>query len=124
MFLPSVSFGWCHVDPPQQLPVAREFAESEYVFIGEIQSEKNVEEFGSGYLDGTIYTLIVHGQFKGPKSDTVSLFSENSSGSFPMVSGKTYIVFAYKIPGGHSVDPCGNTTFIENGLQTLKKLRK
>jgi hypothetical protein len=46
---------------------------------------------------------------RGKVSCTVELFSENSSGRFPMTVGTTYVVFAYRALGRTMVDSCGNS---------------
>jgi hypothetical protein len=63
--------------------------------------------------EGTQYTLRVEQLFKGRARKTVVLFSENTSGRFPMDVGEKYLVFVYRSEYKHraifAVDNCGNS---------------
>jgi hypothetical protein len=90
--------------------VEAEFQRSPVVAIARVISERQVpEERGSGALDGTLYTLRIQESFRGQARGRLAVFSENSSGRFPMEKGGTYIVFLYDQGGRLSADNCGNS---------------
>ena len=99
------ALGYCgrgHRSPEQ------EYRESERVFVGRVMSEKATPESG-GYYEGTTYLLAVGELLRGTPAKTTSIFSENSSGRFPMEVGKRYLIFAYEEQGRLMVDSCGNS---------------
>jgi hypothetical protein len=109
VFVSPDSFAWCKLDPPRKPSVREEYKDSAMVLVGNVVSERVIDDFGHGYVDGNIYTLKVTEQFKGAHREAVEVFSENSSGRYPMEKSIPYLVFAYAIPGGLAIDPCGNS---------------
>jgi hypothetical protein len=103
-----------------------EAQKSQLVFVGKVIAQENTPE-SQPYLEGTTYTLHVTEVLRGKKSEIVHIFSENSSGRFPMVVGKTYLVFAYIDSGRLQIDNCGSSgelTDRENILRQLKQQRR
>lgn len=85
------------------------------------------EEFtpeSKNHLDGTTYPVQVEEVLHGSHAKTVKLFSENSSGRFPMRVGATYLVFAYEELGRLQVDNCGNSGELSEKTETLAALRR
>jgi len=106
--------------------VTEEYANSQSVFIGKVITEKDVPE-SDNYYDGKNYTVQVQEVFKGNPTNPVVLFSENSSGRFPMTEGKTYVIFLYYESGRYQIDSCGNSGLLsekEVALHSLRQLRK
>jgi hypothetical protein len=99
------SFGFC----PQPNPtVACEFLNSDAVFVGTVHSVRQVPPRGKEY-DGWLYSLAVQELFRGPSSKTIAVFTENSSGSFPLDVGKQYLLFASEVNGHLEIYNCGNS---------------
>jgi hypothetical protein len=106
--------------------VSEEYANSQSVFIGKIIEEQDVPESGN-YYDGKNYTVQVQRTFKGTPSNPVVIFSENSSGRFPMTVGKTYIIFLHYELGRYQIDNCGNSGLQsekQDIVQSLRQLRE
>ena len=79
------------------------------------------------YYDGHNYTVQVHEVFKGNPTNTVVIFSENSSGRFPMSVGSTYILFVYYELGRYQIDSCGNSGLLsekQNVVQNVRQLKQ
>jgi hypothetical protein len=70
------------------------------VFVGTVRSEHN-ESAEEKYFDqnGVRYTVRVDEVLRGRPPKTVLLFSENSSGRFPMQVGTKYLLFVYRDHG-------------------------
>jgi len=88
--------------------IEQEYRDSAVVLRGRAVSEKSVPKAGATE-EGTLYTLSVTEPLKGKVSKTIQVFSENSSGRFPMSSGEQYLVFASSEQGRLSIDNCGNS---------------
>ena len=97
--------------------VPAEYARSKVVALGGVVGEQRVPEY-EGLLDGTVYTVRVQEMFRGQASRTISVFSENSSGRFPMKKGQLYILFLYSQGGRLSADYCGNSG-LASGKQSV-----
>jgi hypothetical protein len=110
LLVPTSVFGYCPAHPD----ISTEFQESEFVFLGEVASEEPVEENGDFY-DGINYTLTITEQFKGAHKNSFIVFSENSSGRFPMEKGVGYLIFTSRqsvlLADGpaFAVSNCGNS---------------
>jgi hypothetical protein len=71
-----------------------EFRHSQAVLIGTVGSERNIPDPGNpGFWTGTVYKLKVDALLKGTVGDSVEVFSENSSGRFPLTVGSRYVLF-------------------------------
>ena len=112
--------------------VDEEFKSSTVVIVGEVISTKDVLEPG-GFIKGTFYTVRVAEILKGNPSKRVELYSENSSGRFPMKVGVSYLIFTYEgnfegIEGRRlAIDNCGNSGTLkeaEKALSTARKLKE
>ena len=91
-------------------------------------SERNVPDPDAPeFIGGTIYEVRIQESFRGTLQGTVEVFSENSSGKFPMESGKSYLLFLYRQEERLSADPCGNSGLAstkKDVLATVRALRK
>jgi hypothetical protein len=103
--------------------IKEEFADSDSIFIGKVLNKKNVPESG-GYYEGDEYTVQVKEVFKGNPNKETIIFSENSSGRFPMEIGKTYVIFLHQKLGWDQIDNCGNSGLKSEKEDTLKTLRQ
>jgi len=103
--------------------IREEYADSESVFIGKVLKKKDVPESG-GYYEGDEYTVQVKEIFKGKPNKKINIFSENSSGRFPMEIGKTYIIFLHTELGRHQINNCGNSGLQSEKQDIIKALRQ
>jgi hypothetical protein len=109
--------------------VGEEFTNSAVVIVGRVISAKDVMESG-GFIGGTLYSIQVAEVFKGSSPETIELYSENSSGRFPMAVGTSYLIFAYKavFEGVESqnlaIDNCGNSGTLKQSKEALMIVRK
>jgi hypothetical protein len=86
-------------------------------------SEEATPESG-GYYEGTTYSLAIDEALHGARAKTVSIFSENSSGRFPMAAGTSYLIFADEEQGRLMVDNCGNSGELSKKAAALSAIRK
>ncbi|HET7024703.1 MAG TPA: hypothetical protein VFI39_05820 [Gemmatimonadales bacterium] len=71
------------------------------------------------WLDGTTYIVRVERRFRGALPKHLELFSENSSGRFPMDSGAVYLLFISRAFGRLVVDNCGNSGLLSTSAPAL-----
>jgi hypothetical protein len=99
--------------------VAEEFAEADYVFIAEVTAGR-LDRFDNDpdSFEGIEYSVRSLKTFKGEPPALMILFSENSTGRFPMMLGGWYLVFVgppmstgFDDPDRRelSVDNCGHS---------------
>ena len=109
--------------------VGEEFTNSAVVIVGKVVSTRDVPEAG-GFIRGTFYTIQVAEVLKGSSAKTVELYSENSSGRFPMQVGVSYLLFAYEgvfegVQGSHlAIDASGNSGTLKQSKRALAIVRK
>jgi hypothetical protein len=109
--------------------VEPEFKTSAIVFVGKVTSAKEVPS-RVGLIRGTFYSVKVAQTLKGNPSNRVELYSENSSGRFPMRIGVQYLVFAdygiFEAISGKrlAINNCGNSAPLSKALAILRKLTK
>jgi hypothetical protein len=101
----------------------QEYENSSVVFVGRVISKESTSE-SKNYLDGITYSVSVQEILRGASARTFRLFSENSSGRFPMRVSATYLVFAYEALGRLTVDNCGNSGELSEKAELLSVLRK
>ena len=120
-----VAFGACLLD---DYSVPAEYARSVAVVQAVAISERSVPDPKEPeFIGGTIYKVRVEESFRGELHGTVELFSENSTGRFPMETNKLYLLFLYREDGQLSADPCGNSGLASektNALATVRELSK
>jgi hypothetical protein len=103
--------------------VACEFLNSDAVFVGAVVSVKVAPARGDEY-QGWLYDLTVQQLFRGPQTKTIHVFTENSSGRFPLDLGKRYLIFAYEYDGRLEIDNCGNSALVSAAELSLRELPK
>src|SRR5688572_26227523 len=98
----------------QHPSVEQEFNTSKCVFVGEVIKATNIVEPGD-FIHGTYYTIRVEERLKGSPPREVEIYSENSSGRFPLRIGVRYLVFCFEatfegIKGSRwAINNCGNS---------------
>ena len=105
--------------------VRYEYSHSNAVFLGTVLSAKLAPaEDSAGFLDGSVYKVRTDKILRGKLPDTVDIFSENSSGRFPMEVGQQYLLFVYSDLGRIMVDNCGNSGPVAETSSVLKQIRQ
>jgi hypothetical protein len=94
------------------------------VFIGTVVSERYEPPTKEWDQEGTTYTVRVDERLHGPLPQTVQLFSENSSGRFPMEVKTKYLLFVYSERGRTMVDNCGNSEVHSVSSPKLLEVRR
>ena len=106
-----------------RLSVEREYNKSSGVLIGRVIGSRAVPE-SRGYLEGTVYSVRVEESLHGELPDTVEVFSENTSGRFPLDLGTRYLLFVYTNLGRTMIDNCGNSGPVSSTTEGLKRVRR
>ncbi len=114
------AFAVCFFGHPS---LEQEYQNSTMIFVGRVTSEEFTPE-SKNYLDGTTYSVQVEEVLRGSPGKTVKLFSENSSGRFPMEVGAAYLVFVHEELDRLAVDYCGNSGKLPEKAESLATLRK
>jgi hypothetical protein len=108
--------------------VEAEYARSVAVVVAEVVSQRNAADAEDDKSYGGVsYKLKIKESFRGSRLGTVDVFSENSSGRFPMETGKAYILFLYEEQGRLSADNCGNSGLVsqkQDVMATLHNITK
>ncbi len=114
------------VCPEPHPKVCAEFFKSDAVFVGTVLTERTVPERERAY-DGWVYRLRVRQTFRGAVRDILEVFTENSSGRFPLVVGETYLLFASVDEGRLTIDNCGNSgplSQLQNLIPQIRKIKR
>jgi hypothetical protein len=119
-----MAFAWCEDYPD----VRNEFFENELVFTGKVISEEKVHQIND-FFDGIYYEIQIIDVFRGSPKETVTVFSENSSGRFPMEVGQSYLVFTSIEPqeyvkDTYAISNCGNSGKIHERQEALKAIKQ
>ena len=110
--------------------VKQEFKTSALVFVGQVTSARDVAVRSTAITGGTFYSVDVVEVLKGRPPQKLELYSENSSGRFPMDVGVRYVIFAdYGVFEGIrgqqlAVSNCGNSAPLPEGQKTLETVRR
>jgi hypothetical protein len=102
--------------------VRSEFVKSLAVVTGTVVGERVTPEHKDRY-EGVTYTVNLQDPFRGRASPTFELFSENSSGRFPMIKGMEYLLFIYDYKDVLAVDNCGNSGLLTERQKELDAVR-
>jgi hypothetical protein len=122
LLLPTLpSLGYC----PQPDPtVACEFLNSDAVFIGTVISARAVSPRGSAEIEGWLYSLTVQELFRGPRTRTIRVFTEDANTRFPLDVGKKYLLFAGGSGGRLGIDCCGNSAELPKAQEAIRELHR
>jgi hypothetical protein len=77
---------------------------------------------GGTWIDGTYYTVTISSVEYGLAAKDVILFSENSSGRFPMVLNESYLLFVSSCEGVQYIDAKGNSGPLRKRLDVLRRV--
>jgi hypothetical protein len=115
-----------------QPAVEAEFKSSIWVVVGCVTHSETVSEDGD-FIRGTFFTVRIAEVLKGAPPELIELYSENSSGRFPMEIGEPYLLFLsdQSFAGIHglrlAVDSAGNSNRVgvaTRALDVARVLRK
>ncbi len=126
VMLAAQAFGYCDGFPT----IAQEFKTSEVVFTGRVTGAREVAVQRESITGGTFYTVEVADVLKGAPPHRVRLYSENSSGRYPMRVGQRYLIFgdygAFEGIRGQqlAVNNCGNSASLPEANETLETVRR
>jgi hypothetical protein len=105
--------------------VSSEYKSSQEVIASRVLTAKQLPPTNDNYfLEGTTYRVMVEKSYKGSPSRTLSVFSENSSGRFPMKIGHRYLLFLYQDRGRYQVDNCGNSDELARSSRKITELER
>jgi hypothetical protein len=105
--------------------VGEEYRGSKAVVLARVVGQREVPETGDGfYFDATIYRIRIERAFQGSIDADAEIFSENSSGRFPMVVGSKYLLFIYERHDRLLVDYCGNSGLLSRRGKELRELER
>ena len=105
--------------------VASEYKMSQAVISARVLIAKRVPPTRDDYfLDGTMYLVTVQKSYKGNPADTITIFSENSSGRFPLQIGHEYLLFLYHDHGRYQVDNCGSSDEMAKASDRITEVEK
>ncbi len=113
------SFGFC---PKPDPTVSCEFLDADAVFVGTVASARSVPPRGED-LGGWLYGLTVQELFRGPRTTTIEVFTENSSGRLPLEVAKQYLLFADEFDGRLTITNCGNSAEVSKAQNAIRELR-
>jgi len=117
--LPNTATAACLLD---DYSVRGEYERSAAVLTGQVISERPVAESRS-YYDGVVYTVNVQAVYQGDIHGLVDIFSENSSGRFPMPPHGHYVLFVSRTGDRLMVDNCGNSGLLSEKTEVLRALK-
>ncbi len=114
----SVAFAAC----PNGWPtISDEYNDSAMVLVGNVVAHTSTSAKGDFY-DGDTYTVVPVRTFKGNPGARINLFSENTSGRFPMNVNRDYVLFVYEQSGQLMVDNCGNSDVLPHANNALTQI--
>jgi hypothetical protein len=98
--------------------ISEEYRSTHIVLVGRVVAHAKTPAKGDFY-DGDTYTVIPLRVLKGNPASKVTLFSENSTGRFPLDAHREYLLFAYRNGGRLMVDNCGNSDVMPHAENAL-----
>ena len=106
--------------------VKKEYRISKFVLIGKVVADRKTTAGpkDDDFLDGDTYEIVPIRSFKGQTNSRLDVFSENSSGRFPMEMNGKYLLFLYEDQGRLIVDNCGNSDLISDAKKAAAEVAK
>lgn len=77
---------------------------------------------GGTWVDGTYYTVSVSSTQYGSAAKKIRVFSENSSGRFPIFLNQSYLLFISACDGVQYIDAKGNSGPLRSRMDTLRQV--
>ena len=104
--------------------VAEEYRTAKAVVLATVRTERLIPSADKEFYDGTLYRISVDKAFHGKLGSEAEIFSENSSGRFPMTVGRRYLLFIYSARGRMQVDYCGNSGLLSERGKELQQVEQ
>lgn len=104
--------------------VAEEYKSAKAVVVATVLAERLIPSPDNEFYDGTLYRVRVDKVFRGNLGDEIEIFSENSSGRFPMTVGAKYLLFTHMVSGQMQVDYCGNSGLFSKRGKELRQVAR
>jgi hypothetical protein len=104
--------------------VAEEYRTAKAVVLATVRTERLIPSADKEFHDGTLYRISVDKAFHGKLGSEAEIFSENSSGRFPMTVGRRYLLFIYSARGRMQVDYCGNSGLLSERGKELQQVEQ
>jgi hypothetical protein len=104
--------------------VAEEYRVAKAVVVATVLARQLVPSVEDDSYDGTMYRIRVDRRFRGSLGDEAEIFSENSSGRFPVTVGARYLLFIHTGSGRMQVDYCGNSGLLSERGKELKEIER
>jgi hypothetical protein len=105
--------------------VGEESRSSKAVVLARVVGQREVPQASDGfYFDGTIYRIKIERAFQGSIGTDAEVFSENSSGRFPMVVGSKYLLFINELHDRLLVDYCGHSGLLSRRGKELQEVER
>jgi hypothetical protein len=100
-----------------------EYSRSEAVLTGMVTDAHLVEDKADPEIfAGIDYSVRVDRSYRGDLHGVVHVYSENSSGRFPMELGTRYVLFLHKSGTNLAAYDCGNSGTIDDKSTVLRAL--
>jgi len=116
---PIPAFGHCAQPHP---PICAEFFHRDAIFVGTVISSRHRS---NGEDPGWFYALKVNRVFRGVLPPVAKVFTEQSSGQFPLKMHQSYLLFADSTkPDGLEIDNCGNSTELVGASKEIHQLEE
>lgn len=94
------------------------------VVVGKaIKQEYTATGPGGTWVDGTYYTVLVSKTQYGSAAKEIKVFSENSSGHFPMFLNEPYLLFISTCDGVQYIDRKGNSGPLKTQMDTFRRVQ-
>jgi len=104
------------------IPLEKEFHTAHAVAIGIAVSKKDIS-YGED-IEATAYQFAVEETLRGKRHRKIELYSENTSGRFPMDIGRRYLIFVSKEHGHFYVSNCGSSGELPEQSQIVEAVRR
>jgi hypothetical protein len=111
------------VCPIPDVLVCEEFFRSTNVFIGTVIQARTLPP-GAKFFDEWSYELRVQRVFRGPEIKTITVFTENDNGRYPLVKGETYLLFAAPSEERLTINGCGNNRKLSEAQSAIREIHQ
>jgi hypothetical protein len=108
------------VCPVPQIPANSEFFKRDLVFTGTVLSVREWPDAND--IGGWFYQVKVERVFRGAPRRQVEVFTENTSGRFPLEKNHEYLLFADRNANRFEIDNCGNSALLSEATDSLERL--
>jgi hypothetical protein len=112
---------------PQPIRVCAEFFKADEVFTGTVIAA-NYEPHDipdpNGPQPGWHYRLKVQKTYRGALQPVADVYTENTSGRFPLDKGQSYLLFAYKTDSIAQIYGCTNSTKLLDAAAKIAEINR